>query len=75
MPCYYHFTCIFEKCPYSRKVIQASKSEINSHLTCHDYTELLEQSIQFQLIKDKSERRSPDWLTEHLLEFCINEID
>jgi len=75
MSCYYHFTCIFKKCPYSKKITPASKSEITLHLKRHDYVELLDRAAEFQLIKNKIERRSPDWLVEHLLDFCINEID
>jgi len=75
MVLYYDFKCLFEKCSYFRKITQASKFEIISHFKRHDYTELLEQAIEFQLIKDKTERRSPDWLAEHLLEFCMNEIE
>ena len=71
---YYDFKCLFEKCPYFRKITPASKSEIIRHFKKHDYTELLEQSIELQIIRDKFERRSPDWLDEHLLEFC-NEVN
>lgn len=75
MPIYYNFKCLFEKCPYFRKIILATKPEIVSHFKRHDYIELLEQSIKFRLIKDKTERRSPNWLSEQLLEFCTIEID
>jgi len=74
MPIYFEFKCIFEKCPYFRKIVLASRSEIISHFKRHDYTELLEQAVEFGLIKDNSERRSPDWLAESLLEFCTNEV-
>lgn len=71
---YYYFQCLFEKCPYSKKITPTSKSEIISHFKRHDYTELLEKSVQFRLIENKTERRSPDWLAENLLEFCVNEV-
>ncbi len=72
---YYDFRCPFEKCPYFRKITPASKSEIIRHFQKHDYTELLDQAVKLQIIKDISERRSPDWLAEHLLEFCVNEVE
>ena len=75
MPVYYDFKCIFEKCSYFRKITPSSKSEIISHLKRHDYIELLEQAVKFGLIKDKTERRSPDWLSENLIEFCTTEVD
>ena len=75
MPVYYDFKCIFEKCSYFRKITTASKSEIISHFKRHDYVDLLEQAIEFQLIKDKSDRRKSDWLAEHLLEFYINDVE
>jgi len=71
---YYDFKCLFEKCRYFRKITTASKSEVISHFKHHDYTELLEQAVELQIIKDKCERRSPDWLAEQLLEFC-NEVN
>jgi len=70
---YYDFKYSFEKCSYSKKITPASKSEIISHFKRHDYAELLEQAVQFRLIENKTERRSPDWLAENLLEFCVNE--
>lgn len=74
MPCYYDFKCLFEKCPYFRKITPASKSEIIRHFKKHDYVELLEQAVELQIIQDKSQRRSPDWLAEQLLGFC-NEVN
>jgi len=71
---YYDFKCFFVKCPYFTKITRSSKSEIMSHLLHHDYTQLLEQSVELQIIKNKSERRSPNWLSEQLLDFC-NEVN
>lgn len=74
MSVYFDFKCFFIKCPYFPKIVKASKSEIISHLLQHDYTELLDEAVKFRLIKDRTERRSPCWLVEHLLEFC-NDVD
>ncbi len=74
MPVYFNLKCFFVKCPNFSKIVKASKSEIISHLLQHDYTELLDEAVKFRFIKDRTERRSPCWLVEHLLEFC-NEVD
>ncbi len=76
MSVYCNFTCLFENCLFHKRIITAAPTEIKNHFKKqHDYTELLEKAVEFRLIKNISERRSPDWLAEHLLEFCINEID
>jgi len=72
---YYEIRCIFERCPCSKKIILASRSEIISHFKHHDYIELLEQCVRFGLIKNKFERRSPQWLAENLLDYCKGEVE
>ena len=75
MPGYIDFKCPIEKCRCHKKIIHASRSEIISHLLDHDYTQLLEQAVEFQIINEVSERRSPYWIAEQLLDFCINQVD
>ena len=74
MPCYFDFKCFFVKCPYFSTITRASKSEIIPHLLKHDYVQLLELSVQFKIINNVTERRSPYWLAEQLLDFC-NEVN
>ncbi len=74
MPVYFNFKCFFVKCPYFSKITIASKSEVISHLLHHDYTELLDESVKFKIINNKTERRAPHWLVEQLLDFC-NEVN
>lgn len=70
---YYDFKCFFVKCPYYSRITKSSRSEIMGHLLRHDYTQLLEQAVEFKIIKEISERRSPYWLAEQFLDFC-NEV-
>jgi len=72
---HFKIKCIFEKCSCSKKIILASRSEIILHFKHHDYIELLEKAVKFGLIKNKSERRSPQWLAENLLDYCKGEVE
>jgi len=70
-----HFTCLFENCVYSKKIVIATRSEIILHLGTHDYKQSLELAEDFRIIKNVTDRRSPYWLAEQLLDFCINQVD
>jgi len=71
----YDWTCIVKNCPYSKKIVPATKAEILKHFLDHDYSVLLELAVSFKIIPNKSERRQPLWLSEKLFEFCSNEVN
>jgi len=76
MSVYYDFTCLFENCLFHKRIITATTNEIKNHFKRqHDYTELLEKAVEFRFIRDISERRSPDWLTEKFFEYSTNEVE
>jgi hypothetical protein len=75
MSLHIHFTCLFENCPYSKKIVVAPKSIIIKHLTKHDYTQSLQLAVDFRIIDNVTDRRSPYWLSEQLLNFFINQVD
>ena len=76
MSLYYNFTCLFEKCPFNKRIIEAASNEIKNHFKKqHDYTELLEKAAEFGFIKDVSERRNPDWLAEKFFEYSTNKVE
>ena len=73
---YYNFTCLFEKCFFHKRIIEATQCEIRNHFKKqHDYTELLEKALEFGFIESISERRSPDWLADRFFEFSTNEVE
>jgi len=69
------FKCGIEKCPYSKKIVTASKAEIISHLLDHDYSVLLDECVKYRIIKDKTQRRNPRWIAENLTEIFISGAD
>jgi len=64
--------CPIEICKFHNTPVPADKSQIKKHIRYdHDYTEKLEAAVKLGIIKDITERRSPDYLTQELSEYTI----
>lgn len=64
------FKCPVDGCRFHRQVSHADIFQIKWHLKHgHGYGELLETAVELGIIRDETERRNPDWLTERLFQY------
>lgn len=69
------FRCPMDGCKFNKHILYADQFQIKWHIkNGHGYGELIETSVQYDIIRDETERRNPDWLTERLAEFVIKGI-
>jgi hypothetical protein len=52
-------------------VITSESTYVKGHLKRHDYKELQEIAFKLNLISTPMERRSPNWLVDHIIEASI----
>lgn len=63
--------CPIDHCRFHNKPIYADKSTIKNHIKHHDYKELQQTAFELGLLEDPQERRSVNWLVDHLTELSI----
>lgn len=70
------FSCPVDGCKFNNYITYADKFQIKRHIKHgHGYGELIEAAVKFGIIRDETERRNPDWLTDRLAEIAIREVN
>jgi hypothetical protein len=63
------FKCPVDGCKFNKQITYADIFQIKWHIKhVHGYGELIETAVQLEIIRDDTERRNPDWLTDRLLQ-------
>lgn len=69
------FRCPITRCRFNKQISHADQFYIKRHIkNGHGYGELIDVAIKFGIIRDETERRNPDWLTDRLAEIAIRGV-